>query len=128
MAKTEMLFAIHGGSRRDKLVGIVMQNHVLPIAFKETGDAENGFRALWEASMGVEEFFEGLRIEYTKSSGIWYLCSEYEEDDVTDYQDDWEHLADKDPRRVNANDMKDLMVDTHTATSTSSIYNRWRWV
>jgi hypothetical protein len=129
MAKSEMIFICHGGSKLNHkgTIGILWDNHALVVATKETGDCETGYRALWEATGNTEEFFDELRWRELDKPGIWYLSVEFDEDSVEG--GDWEHIADGHPVYVDKPDiLQDVIRDTANATKNSTIYNKWRWL
>lgn len=86
--KTEMIFACHGGSTLgcEGVVGIVMNGHTLPLAFRETADCsaeDAGFKALWECFADVEEVFGYLRLGHCpEGPGIYHVEIDFDQDDV----------------------------------------------
>ena len=136
--KTEMIFVCHGGSfgRIKGTVGIIMNGHALPIAFRETKDctAEDlGFYSLWSSLTDVEEVFvEKLRLDHCpQGPGIYHVEITFDQDDVSHSQshshgqsqshshshshshgeddDQWEHLADCHPYKVSDEDLLDAI-------------------
>ena len=99
--KTEMMFVAHAGTyRNNSKVGIIMNGHALPIAFRETDDCkaeDAGFSALWSSLTDVEEMFvDTLRIDHCpEGPGVYVVTAEFDSDEI-DY-DEWEHLADCHP-------------------------------
>ena len=98
--KSEMMFIAHRGTyRNNSKVGIIMNGHALPVAFRETEDCkaeEAGFSALWYSLTDVEEMFvDKLRIDHCPDGpGVYVVSVTFDIDDITN---DWEHLADCHP-------------------------------
>lgn len=135
MPKTEMIFACQTGSQlgHQRPIGLLWGQHCCIIATRETGDCEEGFRALWDALGDVEEFFEALRWQEMNDPGLWYMAAEYDQDDVD--EDDlksWEHLADKNPMHFSEIDsqalLADIMKDTEDPNAKHPYHNKWRWL
>lgn len=130
MAKTEMIFACHGWSKlgRTALIGALFQDAALPIAIRETDDCENGFRALWDFTGSVEEFFEKLRWGEMDKPGIWYAYVEYDEDDigVEEDSDDWEHLSDCNKVHFSEIEFFKELIEEFETDNPSDV--KWRWV
>jgi len=118
-----LLFACHLGSRGDRLVGILMQDHCLPIAcshksWRKDGEAgpvsDSGFHALWEGTACVEEFFEALYLMTVEGgpgaddphNGLWVYEVEYLEDEVE--PEGWDHLQGGILRRPTTDEITNL--------------------
>lgn len=122
--KTEMLFACQGGTYRGEYCGIIMVGHALPLAFRQLPEVDSegvGFLDLWEATGDVEEMFvDNMRLEWLPDGpGIYYVSAEFDIDEVHDDADDynWEHLADKHPRKATINEVVAAM----------SNLGGWKW-
>jgi hypothetical protein len=91
---SELIFAVHGGSYCSKPAGIVMQDHCLPIAVRESRDCgDDGFYGLWQSTGSVEEFFEIVGIDHCPQAGLYYLCTQFIDADVDSADELWGHLV-----------------------------------
>lgn len=122
-----LLFACHKGQYRSRTCGIIMGDHALPLAFSVNSiDSEEGIHALWEATSDIEEFFDCLNIDHTKSNGLWVAAivnkkskdlgdiqTANDEEDLDEDLDDaeldgWEHLVLKDIQEPSEEEIANL--------------------
>jgi hypothetical protein len=127
--KEKLLFAVHLGSVGDRLAGIIIQNHCLPIACShaswagKNGDlpyTETGIAACWEATADVEEFFTYLDLasinngllrpgdEDVRPNGLHVYEVEYNEESVSDNEEFWLHLSGGTLRRPTTEELEPL--------------------
>lgn len=131
MAKSEMIFICHQGSSLNASgpIGIIMDGHALPIAFKDTGDCEDvGFRACWGAQADIEDFFgNALRINRLNSPGLYHMCAVFDHEDDVDGES-WEHLADQSCEHIGEVFICDLMMSLiNDAGIGGHQTNKWCW-
>lgn len=113
--KTEMLFACLGGIYRGEYCGIIMVGRALPLVFRQLPEVDSegvGFLDLWDATADVVEMFiDHMRVEWLPDGpGIYYVSARFDIDAVNPDDDyDWEHLADKKPRKANINEVAAAM-------------------
>ena len=128
MAKSEMIFMCQRGSKLNHSghVGLVMEGHTLPVAFKDTGDCEDiGFKACWDAQACIDDFFATLRIETQNAPGMYYICAVFDHDDDAD-DEGWEHLADMSCEHLSS--MGDMILQVcDQAEYGKKDTNKWHW-
>lgn len=129
---SELIFAVHGGTYGSKPAGIIMSDHCLPIAVRESSDnGDDGFFGLWQSTCNIEEFFEILNIDHCPQAGLYYLRAEFTDEDVDSDDDRWNHLVFGKvgvPKPVHVGLMSVVIEQTKLEKHKAFEPERWMWL
>lgn len=75
---SHLLFFAHKGITGGQVVGIIENDHCLPIALKEARDCSYGLRTAWKKALDTESFFiDTLHLTHTPTAGFWVYVLNY---------------------------------------------------